>query len=706
MGPTCGKIVLIFLLGVLPSLMSAQIFLRTRPHAYLITGENPAAPYISIPRDGSFLRLEEMEDRSGIDLGAFELKEKLVSEPCEQVEVKNAFQEGDSIRLIVEHCGCQAEMRFWEDASSPKRVQFVVSTSCASINRLSFRFLSRPEERFMGFGEQFSHLDMKGKKPVIHVEEQGIGRGDKGVTGKTKLVGVAGNEYTSYFPLPVTLTSDLRAIVLTDLDYQVWDLTDPESVEITVRGREIQGAVFYAKTPLKLLEGVTEVIGRPELPLPEWSYGTWLGVQGGAEKVKEVVKEAKSAGNPVTAVWIQDWVGKRKTKLGSRLWWNWKADPDSYPNFAAFCRGLEAEEVKVLGYINPHLATDRELGKHALQKGYVIKDAEGEPLKLAMGGFDGYLVNVFDKKAANWLKSVMIENMIRPGMDGWMADFGEYLPWDVFEDPSQSIGDDWHHLYVKNWNALSAEAIREAGRQEDMVYFCRSGVIGSQVSVPIYWAGDQTPNWGENDGFPSAVKAMISSGMSGVPVNHTDIGGYTNIHLPILKVHRDRELLYRWTEFAAFTPIFRSHEGLMPERNVQPWSDKEAVDFFAHFGKIHWAMRDYFAYLHDKAREFGWPMIRHLWLHYPNEPRIFDYPYQYLLGPDLLVIPVVKPEVEFVEGYFPEGQWEHVFTGEVLRGRRQHLISTPLGQPAVFLKRGGKWSDRLRSAFEAVGARD
>ena len=84
---------------------------------------------------------------------------------------------------------------------------------------------------------------------------------------------------------------------------------------------------FEAEGPgLRALESLTSFVGR-QRPLPEWAdQGVILGLQGGAEKVLGVVRGSEEAGVPVTGVWLQDWMGKRHTALGDRLWWNWILD--------------------------------------------------------------------------------------------------------------------------------------------------------------------------------------------------------------------------------------------------------------------------------------------------------------------------------------------------------------------------------------------
>ena len=114
-----------------------------------------------------------------------------------------------------------------------------------------------------------------------------------------------------------------------------------------------------------------------------------------------------------------------------------------------------------------------------------------------------------------------------------MCDFGESLPLDAVlhgnHTPSQL-----HSLYPSLWGALNAEAINKTRekreglcRAEDTVYFMRSGNAHSPASTRLFWLGDQMVTWDAHDGLATVVTGMLSQGLSGYSLSHSDIGGYT-----------------------------------------------------------------------------------------------------------------------------------------------------------------------------------
>ena len=163
--------------------------------------------------------------------------------------------------------------------------------------------------------------------------------------------------------------------------------------------------------------------------------------------------------------------------------------------------------------------------------------------------------------------------------------------------------------------------------------------------------GDQLTSWSQEDGIKSTIIAFLSSGISGQSLNHSDIGGYTATTIPWLPFRipglgytRSRELLHRWIEFNAFTPVFRTHEGNQPGRHFQIDGDQETLDHFARSARVYAALADYRQALVVEAAEFGHPVIRHPWLQEPDDPNTRALVHQFMFGPDIMVAPVLDSQ--------------------------------------------------------------
>ena len=86
--------------------------------------------------------------------------------------------------------------------------------------------------------------------------------------------------------------------------------------------------------------------------------GAVLGLQGGTNRVREIMGKLEALDAPVAALWLQDWVGQRKTSFGTQLWWNWELDEDHYSGWDQLREQLERDDVRLITYIGPWLADD------------------------------------------------------------------------------------------------------------------------------------------------------------------------------------------------------------------------------------------------------------------------------------------------------------------------------------------------------------
>jgi alpha-glucosidase len=192
---------------------------------------------------------------------------------------------------------------------------------------------------------------------------------------------------------------------------------------------------------------------------------------------------------------------------------------------------------------------------------------------------------------------------------------------------------------------------------------------------------------------------------------HTDTGGFDPLSLPLANgvkltvIARSKELLLRWMELSAFTPVFRTHEGIDPTVAWQFDGDAETLAFFARMATVYRAWGFYRKDLVAEAARTGHPVLRHPFLHYPDDPTVRVLQYQWLLGSELLVAPVLDEGADQVRLYLPAGDWTHLWTGETFGSPTGTWtdIAAPLGRPAVFAKRDSAVGTRFRAALRNAG---
>lgn len=659
---------------------------------------------------------------SANNLGSVAIKDKATRTKCTDQTLSGFRRVGDAVEITGSLWGpsCAASFAVTFHAASARRLELEAriqgTGQTAPLNRTVLVGQSRPEERFYGFGEQFTFVDLKGKEVPIIVQEQGHGRGLQPITAVINAFRYpsAGDAYSTYAPMPYYLTSDRRGFFLGGHEYAVFDLTAPDVATVSVFATSVHAEILRGDTLPEIIEGYTEVSGRMQR-LPRWFHEKAVvgGFMNGSAKVRALVSRLRAFDVPVSAMWIEDWCGLRQIGSDKRLWWNWEVSRDLYPDFEALRDEIRDEGMEVIGYVNPFLTDPkdkpdlvRNLYEEARALGYLVTKADGTPYPVDMGGPLGIFVDLSNPQAFEWLKGVLKRELLGNGLKGWMADFGEGLPWDGYLANGKT-GAEYRNEYVEEWARVNMEAIREAGLEGQAVYFLRAGYTRTPRNAMLMWAGDQLVTWDNYDGMASTVSALISSGLSGVTANHSDIGGLVSIDARIYKLRRTAELMQRWMELNAFSPLFRTHEGFNPkhgEYELFGASDEDWA-FFSHMAKVYAALADYRDGLYAEASARGIPIVRHMMLEFPDDPTSYTLDRQYMLGPDVLVAPVLEPGKTRVQVYLPAGSWTHLWSGvtQTLTAGSFQSVDAPLGRPAVFVKAGSSAAMSFRSTLAARG---
>lgn len=567
-----------------------------------------------------------------------------------------------------------------------------------ALNRLWLRIAAEPDEHVWGGGEQMSYFDLRGRRFPLWTSEPGVGR-DKSspLTFRADVEGRAGGDYyNTNYPQPTYLSSRRYALHVGTTAYAVFDFRHSDFHEIEVWTMPERLELFARGSFGDLVTAMADRFGR-QPRLPDWALeGAIVGLKDGIRSF-ERLEAYLDAGVAVSGLWCEDWVGLRETSFGRRLFWDWRASEARYPGLGRRIAGLAERGIRFLGYVNPYLCNDGSLFREAEAAGYLAKDARGGIYLVDFGEFDCGVVDFTDPEACRWFEERVIgENMIDFGLSGWMADFGEYLPIDVHLK-SGADAKLMHNAWPVLWAGVNARAIARKGRTGDIVFFMRAGYSGVQAHCPLLWAGDQSVDFSRHDGLGTVICGALSSGLLGNAYHHSDIGGYTSLFGNV----RTAELLMRWSEMAAFTPVMRSHEGNRPTENLQLDQDPAVLSHFARMTRIHRALKPYLDGLCDEAATHGLPLQRPLFLHHEEDRRTYAIQDSYLLGRELLVAPVLAPGKDRWRTYLPAGtEWVHLWSGRICAGGAEIEVDAPLGEPPVFYREGTPF----RPVFEGLKA--
>jgi len=606
-----------------------------------------------------------------------------VADPWTEVgELVSLEKNGDRIQVgLAQTPGSPAQVQLNIFFPTPKSVRVEAAVlGKPEVNRLEIKFQAGPEDRYYGMGERFNSAEQTGNL-VYNWAQEGC------------MVGCE-NTVTTYFPVPFFLNPAGYGFLLDDTHFSEFDFAKTQSDTLAINdwNHQFNFMVFYGPDPLSVIEEYTAFTGRATVPAA-WAFAPWVaataeklqGTANGSDHIRKVMADCRKNDIPCSAVWSEDWAWGGSGGIASQASgkFQWDLNRKRYPDYENVAKELHQDGFRFLGYFMPYLGANSELFKKVADQGVLAKDPKGGPAIFPLIYPRIAEPDLTNPSAREWWEKTFFQKAEDYGVDGWMHDFSEYTPaWAEFSDGR----DGWavHNEYPVLWSKLGREFWDRARPDGDYVFFMRAGWTGSWKYSPLMWTGDSNMSWEKNDGIPSVIAAVNSVGISGSPIAATDIAGY---HC-LANQPTDKELFFRWTELGAMLPVMRIHESSGCSSNWLFNSDQETILLFKKYAALHTSLFPYIYTLADEAADKGWPIVRHLMLHYPDDPGSRNEHYQFLLGDRILVAPVIVDKAREREVYFPPGEWVSWWDGKILKGPGKAVVPAPLDQIPLFIKSG------------------
>ena len=623
------------------------------------------------------------EERIAMHRGNFDISDYLV----ERVPLSHVTLDG-------------ALLHFRRDAASPVLLTLELQGDDAAatlhlryadtrLNRFWFRLPAEPGEHVWGCGEQLSYFDLRGQRFPLWTSEPGVGR------DKTSLITFqadtfnhsGGDYYTTNYPQPSFISSRCYAAHVETTAYSAFDFRHDTFHELEIWAAP-QRLEFHAAPDFSaLVERLAARFGR-QPRLPEWLYnGAIIGLKDGANSFARL-ETYLAAGARVSALWCEDWAGVRTTSFGTRLFWDWRWNPSRYPDLPQRIAELRSRNVRFMGYANPYLCADGALFGEAERRGLLARNDAGQTYRVDFGEFEAGVVDFTNPGACDWFAArILCGNMLDLGLSGWMADFGEYLPIDarLANGDAKLLHNAWPTLWVEG----QCRRARPRRAQRRRAFLHARGLHRRAALLPVAMGGRPVRRF-----LPPRrpAKRDLRRAVQRIARQRLSSQRHRRLHKSVRNV-RTPELLMRWTEMAAFTPVMRTHEGNRPRDNLQIDQSPEVLAHFARFTRIWCHLAPYLRALSDEAATNGLPLQRPLFLHFPDDPEGYTVQDQYLYGPDLLVAPVQQPGLTEWLVHLPAGAtWTHLWSGTTHRGGACITVPAPMGQPPVFYREGSSWA--------------
>jgi alpha-D-xyloside xylohydrolase len=560
-------------------------------------------------------------------------------------------------------------------------------------------------ERFYGFGETFTGFDQAGNTLRMVTFDQ---PGNKGVHGD------------SYAVAPWFVSTRGYGFHLDSSAETVFDMRDTKPDRYTVRhlfGR-LAFNVVYCPRLADVVSRFTGYTGRPEL-LPPFAFGPWISsdIWRSGGEVRYAVTKFRERGIPASMfVFDSPWetayndftfnmtqFGKDGTFEGRHF--------GKFESLAEMMDFLQRNGLKVMCWMTPFIndrSLDNELPKpngqlpkaprfeDGKQRKVFVTDEQGNTYTTGWWKGNGAPVDFTSATARTWLVE-QLEKLVadtavqtrsgttEPAIGGFKTDDAEALtngPVDP-NNTNHPVGGEYIRLDLKYADGRTGREMRNAYCVEYQktvhsvlgahgVIFARSGSTGS-AAFAACWAGDNEPNFGDENGLPSVIVAGQSAAMSGFSIWGHDVGGYVNGNFS--KVSPEN-LFVRWTQFGCFSPIMQMHRQVDPTNLRQyPWGYGELGSAnFVFYARLRTQLFPYIYSYAKQAATNGLPIIRPPVLLHQDDPRTHSLKHTYYFGNEFLVAPVIKPTppgaVTERAIYLPDGAWFDFWTQQRHPGRQ------------------------------------
>ncbi|MET8001065.1 alpha-xylosidase [Nonomuraea glycinis] len=414
-------------------------------------------------------------------------------------------------------------------------------------------------------------------------------------------------------------------------------------VQFSAEGHDLEYLIIHGPTPAEILRRYTALTGRPALP-PAWSFGLWLSTSFTTDYDEATVTsfvDGMAERDLPLSVFHFDCFWMRQFR-----WCDFEWDPEVFPDPEGMLKRLKDRGLKICLWINPYIGQASALFEEGMAAGHLLRRPDGTVWQDDHWQAGRALVDFTSPAAREWYAG-KLRGLLDMGVDSFKTDFGERVPTDVVyadgADPERM-----HNYYSLLYNETVHEVLTERRGPGEAVLFARSATVGGQ-RLPVHWGGDCESTF---EAMAESLRGGLSLGMAGFGFWSHDIGGFEG--------RPDPAVFKRWVAFG----LLSSHSRLHGSQSYRvPWLfDEESVDVLRSFTRLKARLMPYLYGAAVRASQEGMPVMRAMQLEFPGDRGCEYLDAQYMLGPDLLVAPVLSAGGE-VSYYVPAGVWTRLLDG-------------------------------------------
>ena len=439
----------------------------------------------------------------------------------------------------------------------------------------------------------------------------------------------------------------------------------------------------------------TDLTGKAPLP-PQWALGYQQSRYSymSAEEVRNVAAKLRRERIPTDVIWLDiDYQDRNRPFTVNR---------QTFPDLKRLVADLDRQGIKLVTITDLHVAYAPNQGYAPFDTGIAgnafVHNPDGSLFVGKVWPGPSVFPDFTDAKARSWW-GTNFRAFVEDGIAGFWNDMNEpsvfndlqtmplnvvhHIASDDFADRNASHSE-IHNVYGMENSRATYDGVRALRPSERAFVMTRASYAGGQ-RYAVTWTGDNSSTF---DHLRLMIHQLINLGLSGFAYGGADVGGFTGGPSP--------ELMTRWFELAAFTPIFRDHSAKDTPR-AEPWVDGQAqLAIRRRFVEERYRLMPYLYALADENSRTGDPLMRPVFYDYPEIAKAgCDQSMTFTLGKALLI--AAPPKMESPESYevcLPSGGWFDYWTGKRVGNATAadgatHVTETPsLEKLPVFVRAG------------------
>jgi len=523
---------------------------------------------------------------------------------------------------------------------------------------LPFSFIRRPSdysrsvaavfslsagEKLFGCGESFTELNKRGQKIVLYTND------------------AQGPESTKmYKPIPFFLSDRGYGMFVHTSAPATFDFgaAYQGTTALELGDDELDLFVFLGQ-PKEILDEYTDITGKAPLP-PLWSFGLWMSriTYFSEDEVRGVAAKLREERLPADVIHIDTGWFEHDWRCDYRFSSTRFKDP------AKMIADLKQQGIHISLWQLPYFVPKNRLFPEIIEKGLYVKDGQGNL------PFEDAVLDFTNPATVRWYQR-NLASLLEMGVGAIKVDFGESAPFTgVYANGRTGFYE--HNLYPLRYNKAVAGITREISGEN--IIWARSAWAGSQ-RYPLHWGGDAATT---DIGMSATLRGGLSLGLSGFSFWSHDIGGFAGFPGPTPELYR------RWLPFGMLTSHSRCH-GAPPK---EPWLIGAAfTDEFRRADELKYRLMPYVYAQAKDSSERGLPMLRALFIEFPEDAGSWTVEDEYLFGSQILVAPLVEAGATGRDVYLPPGQWIDYQTGKAYAAGWHRIEAGRI--PVVMLVRDG-----------------